>query len=100
MTKAKQKNAKPTPYHGYLYRMLTAEGKDSPNGPYDYLVDGRMFGGFAVVAYPAKYGASGVMTFIVNHNGIVYQKDLGDGSAAEASAMRSFNPNTTWTMVH
>lgn len=100
LTKAREKNAKPTPYHGYLYRMLTAEGKDSPDGPYDYLVDGRMFGGFAIVAYPAKYGASGVMTFIVNHNGIVYQKDLGDGTAAEASAMRSFNPNTTWTMVH
>lgn len=98
--KRKAKRNEPRPYHGYVYRMLTAEGKDAPDGAYSYLVDGKMFGGFAVVAYPAKYGVSGVMTFIVNHNGVVYQKDLGDDTASVASAMSSFNPNGSWTMVH
>jgi len=97
---AKNKRHVPKPYHGYLYRMLTAEGKNSPDGAYNYLVGDKMFGGFAVVAYPAKYGASGVMTFLVNHNGIVYQKDLGDGTASTASAMQSFNPDSSWTVVH
>jgi hypothetical protein len=97
---SKSQRHEPTPYHGYLYRMLTAEGKNSPDGAYNYLVGDKMFGGFAVVAYPAKYGTSGVMTFLVNHNGIVYQKDLGNGTASAASAMRSFNPDTSWTVVH
>ncbi|EXI77781.1 MAG: hypothetical protein AW10_03524 [Candidatus Accumulibacter appositus] len=97
---SKNKRHQPTPYHGYLYRMLTAEGKNSPDGAYNYLVGDKMFGGFAVVAYPAKYGTSGVMTFLVNHNGIVYQKDLGNGTASAASAMRSFNPDTSWSVVH
>ena len=67
----------PVPYHGYYYRILTAQGKEAPGGAYSYLVKGKMIGGFAVVAYPAEYGNSGVMTFIVNHEGKVFQKNLG-----------------------
>jgi hypothetical protein len=87
---------KPEPYHGYDYRMLTAQGKDAPGGAYDYLVNGKMIGGFAVVAYPAKYGVSGVMTFVVNHDGIVYEKDLGGATPSVAGSMKLFNPDKTW----
>lgn len=89
----------PVAYWGYYYRILTAQGKDAPGGPYDYLAHGRMIGGFALVAYPAQYGVSGVMTFIVNHEGVVYQKDLGPNSAAIARAMKEFNPDSTWKKV-
>lgn len=84
------------PYHGYFYRLLTKQGKDAPGGAYDYIAKGKLIGGFAVVAYPARYGVSGVMTFIVNHNGVVYQKDLGDNTAAIAAAMTAFNPDSSW----
>jgi len=87
----------PTPLHGYLYRILTAQGADAPGGEYDYVVRGRMIGGFALVAFPAQYGASGVMTFLVNHDGVVYQKDLGPKTRALAQAMKKFNPDSTWT---
>ena len=80
--------------------MLTAEGKSGPGGAYSYLVNDKMIGGFAVVAYPAKYGVSGVMTFMVNHDGVVYQTDLGKNTAAAALKMPSFNPDSNWTMVH
>ena len=73
---------KPVPYHGYYYKLLTGQGKDAPGGAYDYLVRGKMMGGFGVVAYPAQYGSSGIMTFIVNHDGVVYQKDLGPKTAS------------------
>jgi hypothetical protein len=92
----KTKTGKPEAYHGYYYRMLTAQGKDAPGGAFDYMVNGKLFGGFAVVAYPASYGNSGVKTFIVNHDGIVYEKDLGPASAAEAKKMRLFNPGKGW----
>lgn len=88
---------KPSPYHGYFYRILTAQGTHANGGAYDYIVDGRMIGGFAVVAYPAEYGNSGVMTFIVNHDGVVYQKDLGDDTEQKAKAMTLFDPDETWT---
>lgn len=91
------KTGAPAPYHGYRYRMLTAQGKDAPGGAYSYLVNDRLIGGFAVVAYPARYGLSGVMTFIVNHDGTVYQKNLGPASEAEAQRMRRFNPDSSWT---
>jgi hypothetical protein len=91
--------AAPIPYWGYYYRILTAQGKDAPGGAYDYLAHGRMIGGFALVAYPAQYGASGVMTFIVNHDGVVYQKDLGPKSASIARAMKEFNPDSTWKKI-
>jgi Protein of unknown function (DUF2950) len=89
-------NDAPAPYWGYYYRILNAQGKDAPGGAYSYLTHGRMMGGFAVVAYPAQYGASGVMTFLVNHDGVVYQKDLGPGTATLARQMAAFNPDATW----
>ena len=89
----------PPPYHGYRYRILTAQGKDAPGGAYSYLVKGKMIGGFAVVAYPAEYGNSGVMTFIVNHDGKVFQKNLGKNTAGIASAMKEYNPDSTWQEV-
>jgi Protein of unknown function (DUF2950) len=87
---------KPVPYHGYYYRILKAQGPDAPGGAYDYVVNGKMLGGFALVAYPASWGNSGVMTFSVNHDGVVYQKDLGPNTAAVARAMTRFSPDSTW----
>lgn len=87
---------KPQPYHGYHYKLLTSQGKNAPGGVYNYVVGGKLLGGFAVVAYPATYGSSGVMTFVVNHEGVVYEKDLGAGTAAAASAMTRFDPDKTW----
>jgi hypothetical protein len=84
------------PYHGYYYRILTSQGADAPGGAYDYVVNGRMIGGFAVIAYPARYGASGVMSFIVNHEGVVFEKNLGRNSAVTAAGLTSFNPDATW----
>jgi hypothetical protein len=88
---------KPFPFHGYYYRILTAQGKDAAGGAYSYIVKGSMIGGFALVAYPAEYGNSGVMTFIVNHDGKVFQKDLGKNTASLAAAMKEYNPDKTWT---
>jgi hypothetical protein len=90
---------KPVPFHGYYYRILTAQGKDAAGGAYSYIVKGSMIGGFALVAYPAEYGNSGVMTFIVNHDGKVFQKDLGKNTATTAAAMKEYNPDKTWTEV-
>jgi len=90
---------KPFPYWGYYYKILTAQGKDAPGGAYSYFAKGQMMGGFALVAYPAQWGVSGVMTFIVNQDGVVYQKDLGPNSAAIARAMKEFNPDSTWKKV-
>ena len=92
----KGEGGNPIPYHGYYYRILKAQGPDAPGGAYDYVVNGQMLGGFALVAYPASWGNSGVMTFIVNHDGVVYQKDLGPNTAAVARAMTQFNPDSTW----
>jgi hypothetical protein len=91
-----KRSAHPVAYWGYYFRILTAQGKDAAGGAYDYLAHGTMMGGFALVAYPAQYGVSGVMTFIVNHDGIVYQKDLGPKSAAIARRMKTFNPDSSW----
>lgn len=93
------KSDKPIPYHGYYYRILKAQGKNATDGAYDYVVNGKMIGGFAVVAYPAKYGISGVMTFIVNHDGIVYQSDLGKNTKSIAAAMKKFDPDRSWHKV-
>jgi Protein of unknown function (DUF2950) len=90
---------KPIPYHGYFYRILTAQGADTPEGADDYIVNGRMTKGFALVAWPASYGASGIMSFIVNQDGTVFQKDLGAHTAAIASAMKRFDPDLSWTRV-
>lgn len=91
--------ATPRSYHGYLFRMLTAQGPDAPGGAFDYVVKGRMIGGFAAIAHPALYGKSGVMTFIVNHDGVVYQKDLGPETEKLAAAIRRFDPVVGWTAV-
>ena len=88
-----------TTFHGYYYRILKAQGKDADGGAFDYLANGKMILGFAMVAYPAKYGNSGIMTFIVNHNGIVYQKNLGKNSSNIASSMKLFNPDKSWKKV-
>ena len=90
---------KPAPYYGYYYKILTRQGKEAPGGAYDYIVDGKMIGGFALVAYPAFYGKSGIMTFIVNQEGQVYKKNLGGKTGEIAEAMKKFNPDKTWKKV-
>jgi len=83
-------------YHGYYYRILTSQGDAAPGGAYDYRIKGKLFGGFAVVAYPAHYGSSGIMSFMVNHDGIVYEKDLGKGTSGIAAKLKMFNPDASW----
>jgi hypothetical protein len=89
----------PKPYHGYYYRILTRQGGNASGGAADYVVRGKMIGGFALVAYPAQYGNSGVMTFVVNHEGVVYEKDLGPRTPSIAARMAVFNPDGTWQRV-
>jgi hypothetical protein len=87
------------PLHGYYYRILTKQGPDAPDGTLNYIVDGKMTGGFAFVAFPAEYKSSGVMTFIVAQNDVVYEKNLGPMTAQIAKSMTAFNPDSTWTKV-
>ena len=84
------------PFHGYLYRILTQQGTHAPGGAYDYQVNGTLLGGFAVIAFPAQYGMSGVVSFMVNQDGVVYQKDLGQNTAALAAEMTEFDPDPSW----
>jgi hypothetical protein len=93
---AKSSDNAPTPYRGYYYHILTREGKNAPGGAKSYTVNGKMTGGFAFVAYPAEYRSSGVMTFIVGEDGVVYQKDLGKKTDALAKGMKEYNPNSSW----
>jgi len=93
---SKDEDGLPDPYFGYRYRILKAQGPDAPGGAYDYVVQGRMIGGFALIAWPASYGNSGVMTFIVNHDGVVYEKNLGPGTATAVGKITRFNPDKTW----
>lgn len=86
----------PQPYHGYYYRLLNKQGPAAAGGAYPYQVNDRLIGGFAVVAYPASYGVSGIMTLMVNHDGKVYEKDLGEDTPGIAAAMESFNPDDSW----
>lgn len=86
-------------YYGYRYKLLSSQGKNAPGGAFDYVANGRMIGGFAAVAWPVKYGDTGVMTFIVSHDGVLYQKDLGPDTAARAAAMTRFDPDSSWTKV-
>ncbi|NTV58375.1 MAG: DUF2950 domain-containing protein, partial [Deltaproteobacteria bacterium] len=95
----RKKGENPQPFYGYFYRILTGQGKNAPGGAYGYLAKGNMIGGFALVAYPAKYASSGVMTFIVNHDGVVYEKDLGRNTEKAAQAMKLFDPDSTWKKV-
>jgi hypothetical protein len=87
------------PYHGYYFRILKAQGSDAPGGAFNYVVRGKMIGGFALIAYPAEYGNSGVMTFTVNHAGTVYQKDLGKHTEGIAKRTYAFDPDQTWKKV-
>jgi hypothetical protein len=87
------------PYRGYHFRILTRQGKSAPGGAYNYIINGRMIAGFAMVAYPDAYGESGVMTFVVSQAGKIYQKDLGPKTTALATAMTTYNPDATWKLV-
>jgi len=91
-TKARQ------PYHGYYFKILKNQGKHAPGGAYNYLINGNMIGGFALVAWPAEYGRTGIMTFIVNQQGCVYQKDLGEKTAKLASSMKKYDPDSSWEL--
>ena len=95
----KSESGKPVPYHGYHYRILKAQGPNAPGGAYNYVVRGAMIGGFGLVAYPASYDSSGVMTFMVNHDGVLYEKDLGPETAAIAQRITKFDPDSTWKRV-
>lgn len=86
-------------YYGYRYRLLDAQGGNAPGGAYEYTVRGKKIGGFAAIAWPLKYGDSGVMTFIVSHDGVVYEKDLGPSTSARAAAIARFDPDSTWVRV-
>ena len=88
-----------TPYHGYYFRILKGQGPDAPGGALNYVVKGKMIGGFGLIAWPAEYGNSGVMTFLVNHNGVVYQKDLGARTGFVAERTTLFDPDQTWKKV-
>jgi len=89
-----------TPYHGYYFRILKAQGPDAPGGALNYVVKGKMIGGFALIAYPAEYGNSGVMTFMVNHAGTVYEKDLGTRTERIVRRIYWFDPDQTWKKVN
>ena len=93
---AKGQGGPPTPYRGYYYHVLTRQGKNAPGGAKSYIVNGKMTEGFAFVAYPAEYRSSGVMTFIVGSDGVVYQKDLGNKTDVLAKAMKKYNPDSSW----
>jgi hypothetical protein len=88
-----------TPFHGYFFHMLLRQGSRAPGGAKDYVVNGKVVGGFALVAYPAEYGNSGVMTFIINQDGVLLQKDLGKTTTETATAMIEFDPDTSWNQV-
>jgi hypothetical protein len=87
------------PYHGYFFKVLKGQGPSAPLGSMDFLVQGAMIGGFALVAAPAEYGESGIKTFMVSHNGVVYEKDLGPGTLQAFEKMERFDPDKSWTVV-
>jgi hypothetical protein len=93
------RNEEPTPYHGYYYRPLPGQGEHAPGGARSYVVDGQQTGGFALLAYPAEYGNSGIMTFVINESGMLFQKDLGEDTAASAAAITAFDPDRSWEPV-
>ena len=95
----KVRSGSPTPYHGYVFRILTAQGKNAEGGALNYIAGGRMIGGFGLIAVPAEYGNSGVMTFFVNHAGVVFERDLGANTAHLAADIRSFDPDPSWQKV-
>src|SRR5271157_4499575 len=93
---AKRRDGTPTPYRGYYFHILTRQGKNGPGGAKSYIVNGKMTEGFAFAAYPAEYRSSGVMTFLVNEDGVVYQKDLGKKTEILGKAMKGYNPDSSW----
>lgn len=97
VARAQADGQSPDGHYGYFFRLLYAQGPDAKGGARDYIVNGRMIGGFGVVAWPVRYGITGVMTFIVNQDGVVYQQDLGPQMAQRAGAMVTFNPEKGWT---
>lgn len=94
----KNSDTGPRPFHGYLFKILTGQGKHAPGGKYNYVINGSMIGGFALVAWPAEYGNSGIMTFVVNQQGRVYQKDFGPRTAKTVGAMKSYDPDKSWSV--
>lgn len=90
----------PAPYHGYYFKILTRQGKHAPGGKYNYIINGHMIAGFALAAWPAQWGNTGVMTFIVNQDGLIYEKNLGAKTASVAEHMTAFDPDDSWTVVH
>jgi len=96
---AKMLNDEQAPYHGYYFKILTRQGKHAPGGKYNYLINGRMIAGFALVAWPAEWKNTGVMTFIVNQQGKVYQKNLGPKTAKIAACMTAYDPDDSWTQA-
>ena len=92
----KKQDAAPVPYHGYYFKILTAQGPDAPGGAFSYVINGNMVAGYAAVAWPAEWDNSGLMTFVVNGNGVIYEKDLGEKTAELAAAMNAYNPDATW----
>ncbi|HEY2608088.1 MAG TPA: DUF2950 domain-containing protein [Paraburkholderia sp.] len=96
---ASARNAEDAGYHGYRYKLLTSQGPHAPGGAYDYVAHGKLFGGFAVVAWPVRYGDTGIKSFMVSHAGQVYERDLGPDSAGKAKAMSSFDPGPGWAKV-
>ena len=95
----RQGGAGPQPYHGYVYRILERQGPAARGGAFDYVVNGRMIGGFAIVATPAQYGSSGIKTFMISHEGVVWEQDLGPDTARLAAAIAAFDPGEGWTRV-
>lgn len=87
------------PFHGYVYRILTEQDDDAHGGEMNYVVDGKMTKGFGLVAWPAKYGSSGVMTFLINQSGVIYEKDLGPETAEAATQIGAFDPDESWDVV-
>lgn len=96
--KANGQETSRTPFHGYYFKILTRQGSSAPGGSYNYIINGRMIAGFGLIAWPADYGNSGVMTFIVNQQGRVYQRDLGPNTATVAPSMNEYNPGTGWAL--
>src|SRR5262249_2224150 len=86
----------PAPYHGYYFKILTSQGPHAPGGAKNYVNDGKMTGGFALVAWPADHGSSGIMTFLVGEQGVVFQKDLGDATADTAKTITAYDPDESW----
>jgi hypothetical protein len=96
--KSREEGGAPEPFHGYFFKVLTRQGKAAPGGSYNYIINGNMIGGFALVAWPAEYGETGIMTFIVNQQGRVYQKDLGPNTARAVKKMSEYDPDSTWKL--